>query len=854
MILQRYTHKSGSATNLKRLKTYKLGRIRKLHLVVTGLVFAAIGVYAIMDSSAASLTITTTQVGTGTFVEPTDIAATGVAGDNRLFILERSGAIRIMSTTGIKNATPFLNLTNRVNSNGGSGEDGLMGLVFHPSYTSNRYFYVSYTIADQSLNVSRFTRDVSNPDIADPNSEVVLLNVPHPGQSNHNGGDLHFGPDGYLYISTGDGGGGGNPSNSAQNLSSLQGKLLRIDVDNGSPYSIPSTNPFANSTTSKKEIWAYGLRNPWRFSFDQGTDDLWIGDVGQDAREEINFQPANTAGGRNYGWRCYEGNSNFNLTGCAAKSSYTFPIGEYDHASGRCALIGGYVYRGTRYPAMLGHYFFTDFCTGDFYTLYPNGLGGWTQELLLRLPNNPGAFGEDNSGELYFADNFSGHIYHIETTTQIGDTIAPSVSMTAPTANATLSGTATITASANDNTAVTKVEILVDGVVKGTITSAPYTYSWNTTTSSNGTHTIQARAYDAAGNAGTSSSVSVTISNAAPTPLQSPWLDTDVGDVGTWGSAGTSSGAFTIKGAGADIGGTADAHHFVYQALNGDGQLTARINSLQNTDPNAKAGLIIRDSLNANSSNFSLLATPTSAGGLVFETRSSAGGTTITSAVNNVTAPYWLRLQRQGSRIIAYWSSDGTNWSDITTTTVTMGVNSYVGLAVSSHSKAVLTTAVFDNLDLIVGGNSPPLIDILNPGHSGIFSGTINVTTNVSDSDGIAKVEFYVDGILLATDTSSPYSYSWNTTTYSDGGHNLTAIAYDTLNNSSNHIHIVNIQNTAKIADLNSDNLINIFDLSILLSNYGKSQSQSTNAKTDLNNDGNINIFDLSILLSNYGK
>jgi glucose/arabinose dehydrogenase/regulation of enolase protein 1 (concanavalin A-like superfamily) len=850
---------------LSKFKTDRLSKgslFSSRSIIIYAAAAAIIGGIVLNISHAASITITTRDIGSG-YTEPTNIVSTGIAGDNRLFILERAGSIKIIRTTGVKNATPFLNLTSKVNSNGGSGEDGLMGLVFHPNYSNNRFLYVSYVIGDQSLNVSRFTRDATNPDIVDPASEIVLLNIPHPGQSNHNGGDLHFGPDGYLYITTGDGGGGGNPSNSAQNLSSLQGKMLRIDVDNGSPYAIPPSNPFAGSSTAKKEIWAYGLRNPWRFSFDKATNDLWIGDVGQDVREEVDFQAAGSAGGQNYGWRCYEGNNNFNLTGCAAKSSYVFPIGEYDHASGRCALIGGYVYRGAQYPAMAGHYFFTDFCTGDFYTLYPNGAGGWTQELLLRLPNNPGAFGQDNNGELYLVDNFSGHIYHLETTTQLTDTTAPTSSITAPAANATLSNTATISASASDNVGVTKVELVIDGTVKGTITSSPYTYSWDTQGVSNGSHTILARAYDAAGNVGSSSTINVTTNNTTPSPLPSPWVDADVGDVGAWGTASSSSGMFTVKGAGADIGGTTDAHHFVYQALNGDGQITARINSLQNTDPNAKAGLMIRDSLNPNSINFSLLATPTAAGGMVFETRSTASGnTSTTSAVTNIAAPYWLRLQRQGSRIIAYWSANGTTWSDITTSTVNLSVNSYMGLAVSSHSKTTLTTATFDNVELIAGGNSPPLIDILYPGHSGIFSGTINVTTNVSDADGISKVEFYIDNTLVATDTTSPYAYSWDSTQYSNGSHNLTAIAYDTLNNQSNHIHIVNVQNAgsaAKTGDLNGDNAVDITDLSLMLSSYGQTTTQCvTNSayKCDLSTPGDntVNIFDLSILLSHYGS
>jgi glucose/arabinose dehydrogenase/regulation of enolase protein 1 (concanavalin A-like superfamily) len=835
------------------------GRFSKSRLLIFALFFIGVGVYVISHSFAASLTMNITQLATG-FTDPTDIESTGIAGDNRLFIIEQPGTIKIVRTDGTKLATPFLNITSKVKSYGSAGEQGMLGLVFSPNYASNKFFYVTYTNSVGALVLSRYSRDAVNTDLADPNSEQIIITVAHPNNENHNAGDLHFGPDGFLYVTTGDGGGAGNTSNTAQNLTSLQGKMLRLDVNGGTPYAIPPTNPYAGSATNKQEIWASGLRNAWRFSFDRTTHDLWIGDVGQDTREEVDFQQVGATGGKNFGWRCYEGNAAYNTTGCAAKSTYVFPVGEYDHASNRCAVIGGYVYRGSQYPAMAGRYFFADYCSGQIYSLKPDGSGGWTQELLGPLNISPSAFGEDNNGELYITDLPNGTIYHLTTSTVLTDTTAPTVSVTSPSSGATVSGTANISANATDDVGVTKVEFYVDGSIKSTDTTSPYNFSWDTTSSANSSHSLVAKAYDAAGNIGTSTSVSVTVNNAVSNPLPSPWVDSDIGSTGVAGSASYLNGTFSIKGAGADIGGSVDGFHFVYQPLNGDGQITARIATMQNNNTAAKAGLMIRDNLNANSMNVSLLAQPTAGGGLVFENRTSDGANSTTNqAVPSIVSPYWLRLQRQGNTILMYWSSDGVNWSDISTTTLSLGINSYVGFAVSSHDITTLNTTTFDNVDFISGGNTPPLIDIVYPSHTGIYSGALTVTTNVSDADGISKVEFYIDNVLKSTDSSAPYAYGWDTTAYANGTHTLLAKAFDTLNNSSVHTHIVNIQNTGpKAGDINGDNSVNLTDLSFLLSSFGQNTTQCTTNtafKCDLSSPGDdvVNIFDLSILLSNYG-
>ncbi|MCB9082537.1 MAG: PQQ-dependent sugar dehydrogenase [Lewinellaceae bacterium] len=351
------------------------------------------------------------------FNQPVDIAH---AGDGCLFIVEKGGTIRILRADGSLSPQAFLDIDSRVNSQ--ASERGLLGLAFHPDYENNGYFFVNYTANDGDTRVSRFSRNPGNPNIADPNSEKILLTIEQPF-SNHNGGDLAFGPDGYLYIGLGDGGSGGDPGDRSQATQNLLGKMLRIDVDvadDNIPYDIPANNPFIDSSTVADEIWAIGLRNPWRFSFDRETGDMWIADVGQNVVEEINFQPGDSPGGENYGWRCYEGNQVFNLNGtCPDQSSLTFPVWQYAHMNdGRCrSVTGGYVYRGTRHPDLVGHYIYADFCTGLISSLTPDGAGGWANTNLLDWTNNQiVAFGEDAAGELYMAAIGQGTIYQVQTT------------------------------------------------------------------------------------------------------------------------------------------------------------------------------------------------------------------------------------------------------------------------------------------------------------------------------------------------------------------------------------------------------------------------------------------------------
>ena len=327
------------------------------------------------------------------------------AGDERLFVVEQGGVIKIVDLNGVVNTTPFLDIQSIVNA---GGERGLLGLAFHPEYQANGRFFVHYSNSSGDTQISEFSVSTSNPDIANPNSEVMLLTVSQPF-SNHNGGTIAFGPqDGYLYIGLGDGGGGGDTNNNAQNPTLLIGKLLRIDIDTqsgGNNYSIPSDNPFIGDPNTRDEIWATGLRNPFRFTMDPETNSIWIGDVGQNAREEVNRASLSQAG-LNYGWRCYEGNAPFNTSGCPDESELTFPVFDYSWNGGG-SVIGGYVYRGDLYADLQDVYVFGDIdgmiSTLDIDDNYINQG---------QFPGTWVAFGQDINKELYSV-NLGGSIFKI---------------------------------------------------------------------------------------------------------------------------------------------------------------------------------------------------------------------------------------------------------------------------------------------------------------------------------------------------------------------------------------------------------------------------------------------------------
>lgn len=355
-------------------------------------------------SSAQTLSLQSFATG---FTSAVEIAHP--ANDSRLFVVQQGGLIRIVNSNGTVNATPFLNLSTLIST---GSERGLLGLAFHPNYATNGLFFVNYTNTSGNTVIARYSVS-ANPNIANTTG-VILMTISQP-YSNHNGGSVKFGPDGYLYIGMGDGGSGGDPQGYAQNLDLTQtnvaanpsriylGKMLRIDVDTVSGllnYGIPPTNPYVGQA-GKEEIWARGVRNPWKFSFNRLNGDLWIADVGQNEVEEINkiASPVPNTG-MNFGWRCYEGNVAYSTSGCAAMSTMTMPITQYTHsATGGCSVTGGYVYTGSLYPNLQNKYVFADYCTGEIGIIGSTGTISWNFNFSGTVPS----FGEDKDGELYLS-------------------------------------------------------------------------------------------------------------------------------------------------------------------------------------------------------------------------------------------------------------------------------------------------------------------------------------------------------------------------------------------------------------------------------------------------------------------
>ncbi len=389
--------------------------------------FLCLGLFCSAPAQADPIdwpTLGFTQVVTNTFLAPTTLTHAG-DGSQRLFVVEQRGRIWVVQSNSVAPG-PFLDISPRVLSAG--AEQGLLGLAFSPAFAANHSFYVDYTRrADGSVVISRFqlTGDLAT---GDTNSEQVILVIPKP-YNNHNGGQIAFGPDGYLYIGVGDGGSEGDPLHFGQNARVPLGKLLRIDVESGvSPYAIPPNNPFVSDTNYAPEIWALGLRNPWRFSFDRLTGDLYIADVGQNLHESIQFEPAGFAGGRNYGWSIMEGPAPYHVPpGFTNFPSLTPPVSWYDHASlpanGAASVTGGYVYRGPGSPRLDGVYFFGDFMNGWIWGLKQSGTNFQRATLLAPTSINAATFaistfGEDDQGRIYLADHFKGRILQIQDTHQ----------------------------------------------------------------------------------------------------------------------------------------------------------------------------------------------------------------------------------------------------------------------------------------------------------------------------------------------------------------------------------------------------------------------------------------------------
>ena len=354
----------------------------------------------------------------------TDLVAIAHAGDERLFLVDKAGLIRIWDGTAVL-PVPFLDISSLTSF---GFEQGLLSMAFHPDYASNGYFFVYYSDNSTDPVIARYEVMAGDPNLADATSAAILMNPPHFG--GHYGGQLKFGPDGYLYFAIGDGGQQQDPECRAQTPGLLQGKMLRIDVDQNVDtepyYGIPGDNPFVGVPEPADEVWSVGFRNPWRFSFDRLTGDLLISDVGQFAREEVNFQPAGSSGGQNYGWKIMEGNFCFDpdpidpdcpvTTPSCFDPSFTPPIIEYNHDGGDCSITGGYVYRGERSATIQGTYFYGDWCTGNLWGATESG-GSWTSELLTPSLQGVTTFGEGENGEIYATDGTT--LYHLVDPTAI---------------------------------------------------------------------------------------------------------------------------------------------------------------------------------------------------------------------------------------------------------------------------------------------------------------------------------------------------------------------------------------------------------------------------------------------------
>ena len=374
-------------------------------LVLLALV-ATTGIGACSDATAPLQGGTALEVVVDGLTSPVHLTA--APGDvTRLFIVEKPGRIRIVRDATLL-PTPFLDVTNLVSD---VGERGLLSLAFHPDFATNGFFFVDYTDTGGNTRIVRFSVS-TDPEVADPNSASAILTIPQPF-ANHNGGQIAFGPDGMLYVGMGDGGSGGDPAGNGQDPSTLLGSILRIDVDGGVPYAIPTDNPFVGDSGGADETWAYGLRNPWRFSFDRSTGDLYIADVGQNEVEEISFQPASSVGGENYGWNTMEGTRCFGTATCDT-NGLVLPIHEYSHDDG-CSITGGYVYRGSALPSLAGRYFFADYCSTWIRSF--RVVGGLVSDLYDHTDDfgpvsGIASFGEDALGELYVV-SLAGTVYRL---------------------------------------------------------------------------------------------------------------------------------------------------------------------------------------------------------------------------------------------------------------------------------------------------------------------------------------------------------------------------------------------------------------------------------------------------------
>ncbi len=371
----------------------------RLRLAVGALTLLA-ATWLVLPANAQNLTTVTDG-----FVRPLSITHAG-DGSGRLFVVEQRGTVRVVRGDTLV-AQHYLDLQDRTRA---QGERGLLGLAFHPDFVGNGRLFVHYTDTGGTTVLSELRADTADADVVDPASERVILTLEQP-YGNHNGGQIAFGPDGFLYVALGDGGSGGDPLNAGQDLSTWLGTILRLDVDGEQPYAVPDDNPFVGVDDALDEIWAYGLRNPWRFSFDRATGDLWIADVGQNEVEEVNRQDASSAGGENYGWRIMEGDACYDPPSGCDPTGLTMPVLTYTHASGwGRSVTGGYVYRGSDVPSLEGAYVFGDYVSGRIFVAEGEA-DDWTARILLEPGFRIATFGQDEAGELYVADYQAGTLY-----------------------------------------------------------------------------------------------------------------------------------------------------------------------------------------------------------------------------------------------------------------------------------------------------------------------------------------------------------------------------------------------------------------------------------------------------------
>ncbi len=820
------------------------------------------------------------------------------APDGRIFTWEKPGIVRIVKN-GVMLPTPFINIQTRVNSN---VDSGLIGLALDPNFASNGYVYLLYTFegggnptdtGPKTARLSRIKADPNNPDIAQANSEVVLMgtistapcsNQP-PGSDcmasdsgAHTIGTVRFGPDGKIYVGMGDGASFSTATEQAfrsQDLNYYNGKILRINPDG----TAPSDNPFYesnNPNSVRSKVYAYGLRSPYRFTNKPGTSEVYSGDVGAAKFEEIN-----RGRGKNFGWPCYEGpNPQFTFQNsfpqrCAAMpaSSVTFPM--YSHPwNGGAAIVMGPFYTGSPYPSKFrNNLFFADYVQGFIRrVVFDANDNVASVESFATEVASPVHLEQGPDGFLYYMAIATGELKRIRfsgtTPIAVATATRPSVAQpytvafssagstggtltyawdfgdgttsTAanPTHTYTLSGVQTVTAkltvtNTQDLTDSVTVQVVVGGRSPLATITAPTDNALIkvnslitfTGTASDPDETLPASALKwvvllhhnehvhpgvtATGLSGSfvvedhatpgeifyyeivltvTDSVGLTdtkrinvIPEAAPVPttLPVPWLGQNVGTVGVAGTASFANNVFTLKGSGADINSFNDGFYYVHQKLSGDGQIVARVASVQNTAVGAKAGVMMRMALSDNSAHTLMSVSPIE--GVSFERRDETGFGTALVSGGGIVPPRWVRLVRNGNTITGSHSADGTNWTQVSSATIPFPTEVFVGLAVTSNNNAVLSTAVFDNVKVTTtGGNKPPSVNFTAPLSGATFTAPANIrlVANAADSDGsISKVEFFQGTTLINTQTLFPYDFTWNNV--QAGNYTLTAKAFD---------------------------------------------------------------------------